>query len=416
MTPSIMLVDDEVEILKALERVLHQKFDVHSFTEPEQALAFFRAHPCHIVISDMRMPRMTGAELLTEIAQLQESCKRIILTGYADLALAEEAVNQGKVCCYLAKPWENDKLLDVINGVLLELAMETKLRRTIKRLTLDHQKLQKQFKFLLEQTNESNQQVESVKSNNIELLHFCANLVGYYSNDEDKQNYRIAQQAKLLALRLGLTKSQARNVYCAGLFYKVGSQSLPEELMHKGWSSMTEGQQKQWLTYPRTSADILSSTKELAPCQPILYHLFEHIDGNGFPDQLSNQEIPMESKALSVVLYYDMLTRGDFHDEPIAHGEAKVLINQLVGTIFDFAVVNQFFTMIESPESTESFERVLSFEDLVEGMLLSQDVVDQNGRKLLSAGSVIEAGYLEKLRDVEQLNEQKLLAYVEINP
>ena len=75
-------------------------------SDPLRALERLAKEPVHIVVSDQRMPQMSGAELLTQVREMAPDCLRILLTGYSDLDAAVEALNSGGIFRYLTKPWD----------------------------------------------------------------------------------------------------------------------------------------------------------------------------------------------------------------------------------------------------------------------------------------------------------------------
>ncbi|QOL25426.1 response regulator [Thalassotalea sp. LPB0316] len=412
MLPSIIVVDDEVEIINALKRTLNGKYNVRGFTDPLKAIEQFKLHPSHIFISDMRMPKMTGAELLITIAKLHEPTKRVILTGYADMALAEEAINEGKVSCYISKPWDNKKLIVQLNTLIKELQVERKQRSALKQLNDKKKKLASAEHNISLLHEHADQQQSDLKVMNNELIHVGAHLISYFCQEHDHQSERVAQQAKLLALRLGQTFGVAQQIYLAGLYHKIGSFGVPQDLLHKGWQQMTDNQKARFVKLSVNSTNLLRGSQLLAPSAEILAHLYEHVDGTGFPDGLFNDEISIGSKILSVVLYYDLLVRGDFVQEPIAHGEAKIMMTKLSGQVFDRQIIKQFFQLIESPTADEYFERVITVGQLRQGMVLSQDLLDENERKLLVKGTHVSAKCIAKLETFEQSSKQHLRVYI----
>ncbi|ODN41938.1 response regulator [Piscirickettsia litoralis] len=130
--PAILLLDDEESILNSLKRSLH-KVDakVNAFTSGTQAIAHIRSQPVDLIISDMRMPEMDGAEFLYQSQKIQPNTIRILLTGYADIDSVTKAVNQGKIHNYLHKPWEHDDLITIINDSLEKVSF-AKRKNTIK--------------------------------------------------------------------------------------------------------------------------------------------------------------------------------------------------------------------------------------------------------------------------------------------
>jgi DNA-binding NtrC family response regulator len=112
--PCVVLVDDEERILRSLSLLLRSRYDVLSTTDGAQALAWVAQRPVHVVLSDQRMPGMTGVEVLRSVRVRSPATMRLLLTGYADLAAVEESVNEGEIFRFLEKPWDAAQLLATV--------------------------------------------------------------------------------------------------------------------------------------------------------------------------------------------------------------------------------------------------------------------------------------------------------------
>ena len=107
----LLLVDDEVNVLEALVRVLRPEgYRILRATHPGQALDLLAVHPVSVIISDQRMPEMSGVELLRKVKKLHPSTVRIMLTGYADQKMTADAINEGTLYKFILKPWEEEQL------------------------------------------------------------------------------------------------------------------------------------------------------------------------------------------------------------------------------------------------------------------------------------------------------------------
>jgi DNA-binding NtrC family response regulator len=110
MTYKIMIVDDEPANLRLLERLFRQDYTVITAGSGEEALGLLEQHDTALLITDQRMPNMSGLELLEQTAELRPHMVRMILTGYMDVGTLVEALNSGLVYRYLTKPWSNEDL------------------------------------------------------------------------------------------------------------------------------------------------------------------------------------------------------------------------------------------------------------------------------------------------------------------
>lgn len=132
----ILIVDDEEAILETMTFTFEDEYDVLSATSAREALAILDAQqPIAAVITDQRMPEMTGVEFLAQVCERHPSTTRIILTGYADGEAMVRAINEGHVYAYVTKPWEPDELKQLVHRAV-ELH---RLRRTNERLLEDVQ-------------------------------------------------------------------------------------------------------------------------------------------------------------------------------------------------------------------------------------------------------------------------------------
>lgn len=106
----LLIVDDERDIVDSLTEVFGEAFDIHHSTSATEALELFKEHTPKLVISDQRMPNMTGLELVRRIKDIQPSTICILVTGYSDINVVVEALNEGLLWKYVAKPWDHDAL------------------------------------------------------------------------------------------------------------------------------------------------------------------------------------------------------------------------------------------------------------------------------------------------------------------
>ncbi|WP_296276268.1 response regulator [Pseudomonas sp. UBA7530] len=106
----IMFVDDEERILRSLALQFRRHYEVLTESDPLRALQRLREEQIHVLVSDQRMPQMSGAQLLAEAREIAPNTLRILLTGYSDLDAAVEALNNGGIFRYLTKPWDQQEM------------------------------------------------------------------------------------------------------------------------------------------------------------------------------------------------------------------------------------------------------------------------------------------------------------------
>jgi serine/threonine-protein kinase len=108
--PGVLFVDDDERILAALRVVFRQEYDVQTAADGEAALEILRRGGIQVIVSDQRMPGMTGVELLRKARTVAPNAIRVLLTGYTDLASLVGSINQGEITRFVMKPWDNDEL------------------------------------------------------------------------------------------------------------------------------------------------------------------------------------------------------------------------------------------------------------------------------------------------------------------
>ena len=118
MTYKIMIVDDEPANLRTLERLFRTDYQVVTAASGDDALALLEQHNVALMISDQRMPGMTGIELMVKTVTLRPQMVKILLTGYTDVGALIEALNSGLVYRYLTKPWNNSDLRNTVSRAL----------------------------------------------------------------------------------------------------------------------------------------------------------------------------------------------------------------------------------------------------------------------------------------------------------
>lgn len=141
-TIKVLYVDDEEHNLKSFKATFRREFKVFIASSGQEGLEVFKEHEPEIVITDQRMPEMTGIEFLEELQKLNNAPIRILLTGYSDINAVIDAINKGHVYRYLSKPWDTN---DLINTILSSYEVYS---------------LRKQNALLLEELDRANQQLE----------------------------------------------------------------------------------------------------------------------------------------------------------------------------------------------------------------------------------------------------------------
>ena len=144
----VLFVDDESNILKAIQRLLRSEpIEVLTAQRPEEALALLDRTDVQLVVSDHRMPGMSGADLLSVVRERHPEIVRVMMTGYTHMDVAVEAINRGEIYRLITKPWNDDEL-----------------RLTLKQ-ALDHYTLKQEVQRLNQVTRQQNFKLQDMNKN-----------------------------------------------------------------------------------------------------------------------------------------------------------------------------------------------------------------------------------------------------------
>lgn len=144
---SVLYVDDEENNLLSFKATFRLKYNVFTAISGEKALEIIGNNEIHVIITDQRMPAMTGVEFLEKVIEKDPDITRILLTGFADMSAVVDAINKGKIFHYLTKPWVEEEL-----DLTIQKAYE--IYREKKKITQLNDKLalsNSQLEFLLRQ-------------------------------------------------------------------------------------------------------------------------------------------------------------------------------------------------------------------------------------------------------------------------
>ena len=114
-TTRLLLVDDEQNVINALGRLFRREgYRILTANSPAEGFDLLAKNTVQVIVSDQRMPDMTGTEFFSRVRQLYPATMRIVLTGYTDIDSVKDAINHGAIYKFLTKPWDDDELRDQI--------------------------------------------------------------------------------------------------------------------------------------------------------------------------------------------------------------------------------------------------------------------------------------------------------------
>ncbi len=197
---TILLVDDEVNIINALKRTLRPDgYTILTANSGEEGLGLLAKHEVGVIISDQRMPHMSGVEFLRKVKMLYPKTLRIVLSGYTELESVTSAVNEGAICKFLTKPWDDDLLRDNIREAFQYYEMEQEnlrltreLRSANDELSMLNQNLEQK---VADKTSEIVRSINLLQISQEILEHLPIGIIGI-----DEQNMIVASNRHAEAL------------------------------------------------------------------------------------------------------------------------------------------------------------------------------------------------------------------------
>ncbi len=177
---TVLVVDDEPYILPTLKALLAEEFDVLTASGAEPAQQIMQERPVDILLTDQKMPRRTGVQLLEWARQRSPRTIRLLMTGYSELEDAVEAINRGHVYYYLLKPWRTEDLLQVLRNAADKFQLERKHERYLEELWQLNRELERRVGERTRELEEANLLLEQ-KARELERLALTDPLTGLFN-------------------------------------------------------------------------------------------------------------------------------------------------------------------------------------------------------------------------------------------
>src|SRR5919112_973961 len=320
MNYKIMVVDDEPANLRLLERLFRRDYQVLTADSGAEALRLLEQHDVALLITDQRMPGMTGIELLKHTAPLRPHMVRIILTGYTDVTSLVEAINCGQVYKYVTKPWNNDELCLTVSRAL------------------EHYETSKS-RHELAHTNE--RLVGRMKEMTRGFVRAIADALEAKDEHTHGHARRVRSYAAAIGRQMGLDEEALEQLALAAFLHDIGKIGTPDHVLLKP-GALSPEEFAEVRQHARRGARMLTGIVGLGgAADAVLYH-HEHFDGSGYPEGLSGERIPLLSRIILVADAYDAMTSPRPFREALTHDEAVARLSEGAGTRFDPEVVRAF--------------------------------------------------------------------------
>lgn len=379
--PKVLFIDDEESILSSIKRLLRKEpYEVFTTSSPEQVTEWISKYSFSVIVSDQRMPLKEGVAILAEVRKSSPSTVRLMLTGYADMQSALDAINLGHIYRFLTKPWVDEDLRQIIRQAVEQyqiLAENQRLQLLTAKQNEELLALNSDLEGrVVKRTSEVaalNKKLELSFLESIKVMGGLAEYSGFLPKGHAK---RVARLSGEVAKQMGLPDSERLDIQIAAYLHDIGKLGLARDRMEE---------------HPVRGAEI---AKMVPGLERVSQMILQHHD-----DPATKKDIPTGSLILAVVDAYD---KHLYVEESSEHSTPSKVIQKIrekcPGT-FSTEVVDALARYLaqEGHIDDVEFETELSLHDLRPGMITSRPILFRDGRMVLSSDYKLDKEILSRL-------------------
>lgn len=325
-TMKIVVLDDSQNDLRLLKRSLDRSGfkTIKTFEDPREALPYLLEHGADLLLSDIRMPHISGLQVIMELEDKLRPEKRfpvVLLTDDEQRETRQNALALG-ASSVLSKPFDSLELTLLIRNLLA-----TRLSQRV---------LEKENSDLLRKTVE--QEIDLSRSQAEGLTRLA--LAAEFRNPTAREHiWRVAETSRRLALELGWSEEKAKHLLRAARMHDVGKVAIPDEILYKP-SALDPAEYDMVKTHTTIGAQLLMGSSDLlALARMVALTHHEHFDGGGYPNALQGEEIPLEGRIVALADAFDVMTHDQAHRAARSLEEAIEEVRGQSGKQFDPEVV-----------------------------------------------------------------------------
>lgn len=411
----VLIVDDEPSVLGVLKTVLTRaNYEVVALPDPLAAQEILTRQEFSVIISDLRMPGLSGLELLAEARRVQPLATRILMTAVLSLDTVIDAINQGEIYRFIVKPWLQEEFLTTVrNGVqrheliCQNVQLDAAARTMNLQLAQLNSSLEQQVKIVADQNRRLAEMNVALEQNLLRSMQLCVHTIHTFYPTLGNQVRRVSQLCRFVATTARLEPEDRRVLESSALLYDVGLVGVPRHIIKK-WQEDPEalgfGERALVGQHPILGQELAAFSRDLDRVGLVIRSHHERFDGAGYPDKLAGDRIPWLARLLSVVIAYAScrLTPADALDK-VKHDS---------GSAFDPAAVRIFLEALAVEQSSRN-AREVQLAELQPGMVVARGLYSRDGRVLATEGQLINAGFIQQMLRGQTLEPiaESLLVY-----
>jgi putative nucleotidyltransferase with HDIG domain len=326
----LVVDDDEAMRIFLSETLVSGGYRCRLFTGGESAIAWLASgeEQPDLLLSDIKMPGMSGLDLLRTVRTLVPELPVILISGLCDLPTAQAAL-RAVATDYLLKPVRPAELLELVAKHLHAIHSE-------------------RFEAVRAALKVSLARRDSSGGNQATQLFPIFDSLGLKSVETLQHSQRVAAYALLIGRDLGLDRDGLRALELGALLHDVGKAGIPHNVLMKPGRLTPE----EWVImkmHPQLGFDLLNSLPGLDRESEIVYSHHERFDGNGYPRRLEGEEIPISARVFSIGDTFDAITSNRVYRPGQAYAAARDEIHRVSGPQFDPTIV-KLFDRVKDPE------------------------------------------------------------------
>lgn len=430
----ILVVDDESSIRNSIIRLLRRE-SLHPIAAESgpKGLELLKSteEPVALIISDQCMPDMTGDQFLEQAKELAPKAMRFLLTGHADMDDLISALNRGQVHRYIAKPWNDEDLVNQVGQAIEHFEMvnenETLLELTHRQneeLTQLNRQLEKKVTERGRVLLKTHEELKSTLMSSFRLIISVVEMINPFLGE---YLIHVGSLARKVAWEMGLDKEAVYQVELAGMFHDIGLIGMPESMLNKEKSEMDSDEYRLYVQHPLLIAICFESIPQLSEISNIIMNHHENYDGSGYPNGKKGENIPIGGRILAVVSDYcriidtwptdpdeikqkavkrygnelaDQFTATE--SEELLEEVALAVLAQGTGSRYDSTVIESLERALTAALSSPPKLNNLHINDLKDGMVLAEAVFLKDGKSIMSKGIRLSQKLIESLQKLHK--------------